>query len=221
MANGRWTTAMEGAVSIEFDHVIRGVSDLDGAGTRLLSEHGLSSVAGGRHPGHGTGNRIVPLGTDYLELMAIVDRAEASESPLGRWVGEALRDGDRFLALCLRTGSLDLVAERLGLETLAMSRSKPNGETLRWRLAGLDRMMGPERLPFFIQWDVPLDRHPGREPADHRAAPLGLAWVELGGNARRIHEWVGTDGLDLRVVSGKPGVRALGIRTRAGEITIR
>src|SRR6476469_4083347 len=50
------------------------VTDLDAAGREFEARHRLASVAGGRHPGWGTANRIVPLGDAYLELVAIVDR---------------------------------------------------------------------------------------------------------------------------------------------------
>ena len=73
---------------LAIDHVIVVVDDLDAAAARLLDEHGLASLPGGRHEGHGTGNRIVPLGPDYLELMAVVDADEAVGSPLGAWVAE-------------------------------------------------------------------------------------------------------------------------------------
>ena len=41
------------------------------------------SVAGGAHEGVGTHNRLVPLGADYVELLAIADPDEAAASPLG------------------------------------------------------------------------------------------------------------------------------------------
>jgi len=208
-------------MGIQIDHVIYGVQYLEAGAKLIESRHGLASKVGGRHPGHGTGNRIIPLGPDYLELMAIIDRTEAFESPLGRWVGEQVQNGDRFLALCLRTDDLDAVARRLDLETLSMSRKTPEGGTLSWRLAGLDRMMSPERLPFFIQWNVPPEQHPGRDEAAHRVRPLGISWVEMGGDAKRLTEWIGTDQLELRYVSGEPGIRAIGIGTEAGEITLR
>jgi hypothetical protein len=50
-------------------------------------------VAGGRHPGWGTANRIVPLGNTYLEVVAAVDAAEADGSPFGRWVAAAPSGG--------------------------------------------------------------------------------------------------------------------------------
>src|SRR5262245_6695165 len=73
---------------LALDHVIVVVADLDSAAGRLYREHGLASVAGGRHAGHGTGNRIVPLGSTYIELMAVVDPDEAASSPVGSWVGQ-------------------------------------------------------------------------------------------------------------------------------------
>jgi hypothetical protein len=33
----------------------------------------------------------VPLGDTYLELIAVVDEAEAAQSPVGRWVAEMQR----------------------------------------------------------------------------------------------------------------------------------
>jgi hypothetical protein len=52
---------------LALDHVIVMVQDLDAAARRCYEATGLASVAGGRHPGHGTGNRIVPLGGSYIE----------------------------------------------------------------------------------------------------------------------------------------------------------
>ena len=74
---------------IELDHVLIAVTDLDAAGREFEAHHGLSSVAGGRHPGWGTANRIVPLGDTYLELVAAVDAVEAAGNPFGRWVAAA------------------------------------------------------------------------------------------------------------------------------------
>ena len=55
----------------------------------LAADFDLPSVDGGRHPGWGTANRIVPLGDTYIELVTVVDEAEAAQSPFGRWVASA------------------------------------------------------------------------------------------------------------------------------------
>jgi len=96
--------------------VVLAVRDLDAAGTRILEQLGLGSVPGGRHPGWGTGNRIVPLGEEYVELLAVADPAEAASSPVGTWIANASRSRDRLAAWCVSTDDIDGIARRLGLE---------------------------------------------------------------------------------------------------------
>jgi hypothetical protein len=92
------------------------VSDLDAAATRFSEEFGLGSVEGGRHPGCGTANRIVPLGSDYVELIGVVDRAEAAASDFGRPVMEAVAGGDRLMGWAVATDDLQSIVSRLDLE---------------------------------------------------------------------------------------------------------
>jgi hypothetical protein len=66
------------------DHVLLPVADLEEGARRLHERFGLQSVAGGRHPKMGTANMIVPLGLQYLELIAIVDRRRLREAG---WAG--------------------------------------------------------------------------------------------------------------------------------------
>ena len=107
------TTYSAGVLAI--DPVIVLVEDLDAAARRYDEHKGLGSVPGGRHPGHGTANRIVPLGGSYLELMAVVDRVEADSSPLGRWVRRRLGEvGESPGALCLRTDDIEGAARLTG-----------------------------------------------------------------------------------------------------------
>ncbi len=155
------------------DHVIVVVEDLETAARRYDDELGLASVAGGRHVGHGTGNRIVPLGSSYIELMAVVDRDEAATSPVGSWVQRRLAEvGEGPGALCLRTDDIDAVARRTGHQPLAMSRTRPDGVQLDWHLVAHDAAFG-EGLPFFIQWHVDDADHPGAARVEHRVAAVG------------------------------------------------
>src|SRR5436190_1349123 len=112
------------------DHAVLGVRDLEVAGRRLQEQFGLGSVVGGAHAGWGTGNRIVPLGRDYIELMAVVDEDQASGSPVGRAVRERVAEGDRWLCWCVATDDLDGTAARLDLAVDAGSRLRPDGTTL-------------------------------------------------------------------------------------------
>ncbi|MGE3812986.1 MAG: VOC family protein, partial [Candidatus Nanopelagicales bacterium] len=70
---------------LALDHVVVGVADLDRAQERLRGL-GLTALPGGSHPAWGTANRIVPLGSSYLALVAVVAPAVASTSAFGSWV---------------------------------------------------------------------------------------------------------------------------------------
>ena len=71
---------------MELDHVLIAVTNLEAAAREFETRHRLSSVEGGRHLAWGTANRIVPLGSSYIELIAVVDEAVAGDSAFGRWV---------------------------------------------------------------------------------------------------------------------------------------
>ena len=99
------------------------VADLATAAREIEARHGLTSLEGGRHPGWGTANRIVPLGDTYLELVAVVDEDEAVRSRFGSWVGTAHPGLVRPLGRAVRTEELDVVAVRLGLDIVPGSGS--------------------------------------------------------------------------------------------------
>ncbi len=204
---------------LAFDHVIIVVEDLEQASAELHREHGLGSVAGGRHVGHGTVNRIVPMDDSYLELMAIADSAEAEESPLGRWVLWRQAAGGGVSALCIRTDEIGMLGRRLREEPSPMSRMRPDGVELSWRLAGLGEML-LKGLPFFIQWDMEPGDHPGRMPVTHERGVGGIAWVELGAESDEIQHRLGPHSLDIRLVDGEPGPRRVGIARPDGELVI-
>jgi Glyoxalase-like domain len=202
---------------LAIDHVIVLVEDLDAAARRYDELKGLASVSGGRHPGHGTANRIVPLGSSYIELMAVVDPIEADSSPLGSWVKRRLADGgDGPAALCLRTDDIEGAARRTGCEPLRMHRTRPDGVQLDWCLVALDAALS-EGLPFFIHWFIDDVDHPGRELVEHRCAAVGIDWVELGGDKDRLASWLGPHELPLRHVEGPPGPHRMAVATVNGE----
>ena len=185
------------------DHLIVCVADLEEAAGRYRSELDLESAPGGRHAGHGTQNRIVPLGSAYIELVAVVDQDEGRASPFGRWVAaNAGEPGAQ--ALVLRTNDLDEVCERLGFEPNSMSRLRPNGFELMWRLAGLERMIS-HHVPFFIEWGVEDANLPGRTLVEPANRLQGIDEVILSGDAELLTRW--TTGCEqVKVEQGQPGV---------------
>ncbi|MEE8497323.1 MAG: VOC family protein [Acidimicrobiia bacterium] len=202
---------------IEIDHVIVLVPDLDRAGDEFLDRFGLSSVPGGRHAGHGTGNRVVPLGPDYLELMAVVDSAEAAESPLGRWAAAHTTTDLTPAALCLRTDDIGSISAVLGEEPEAMSRRLPDGSVLSWHLAGLSGMLGPDNLPFFIEWHCDPADHPGATQVDHRIATSGITGVQIGSPGSLEPILTAIDGV---TIADGVGVIATTIGSADGPITL-
>jgi len=202
---------------IAIDHVIVLVPDLERGAAQLFDRFGLSSVPGGRHAGHGTGNRVVPLGADYLELMAVVDPVEAAESPLGRWAAAHTTADLVPAALCLRTDDIDSIATRLGEEPEAMSRRRPDGSVLSWHLAGLGGMLGPDSLPFFIEWHCDPADHPGAIPVDHRVETVGITGLTIGTPGPL--EPLLTD-IDRITIGQGAGVIEATIGTTTGPITL-
>lgn len=205
---------------LAIDHAVVAVTDPESWAARLHDLSGLSAVAGGRHEGQGTGNWIVPLGESYLELMTVVDSAEAEESALGRWVLDQTRNGDRLAAVCVRTDDIDGVAARTGYEARQMSRRTQDDVVLSWRLVGLEAAMSDERLPFFIQWDIDDGQHPGRMPVQNDVEPQDICWVEYGGDSDRLGDWLGDHTLPVRCVDEQPGPRTIAIRTNKRIVRI-
>jgi len=209
-----------GAV-IALDHVILGAPDVDALAERLESRHRLPSQPGGRHAGLGTENRIVALGDAYLELMGVADHDEAAGNWFGNWVLERVAGGVAFLGWCVRTDDLDSVCARLELEPQPMSRTRPDGVELRWRLAGLDRATVDPSLPFFIQWEVPDDQLPGRIGTAAQAADARVAAVEVGADEAALREWLGEDLGEVRLVDGPPGVQSVTVAGAGGTEVVR
>jgi len=203
----------------QVDHVVWGVHGLDAAAATVLERYGLASVPGGRHPGWGTANRIIPLGESYLELLAVVDPDEAAADPVGRGLAALLSRGEGLLLVCLRTDDLDDIAARLELPVDAKSRLLPDGTRIGWRTAGLAAALANPSLPFFIEWAVAPDRHPGRMVADHSVVDPALVSVTVGASPAELETWLGGEVVPLRC-AGRPGVNEVTLSTATGELQI-
>jgi hypothetical protein len=182
---------------MRIDHVIYGTSDLDAATARIAADLGLAAVAGGRHDGQGTHNRIVALADgSYIELLAIADPGEASGSVLGALVQAAIARGDGLLAWSVAVEDVAPVAARLGTEVVIVGRDGMTG-----RLTGAAEALTEPCLPFFVE-------RPGAGPGD------AITWIEIAGDAARLEHWLGGARLPVRVVAGAPRVRALAVGGR-------
>jgi hypothetical protein len=200
---------------VQIDHVLLPVADLDSASTRLRDKYGLSSQPGGAHPQWGTANRIVPLGGQYLELIAVADPELAAGNPFGQWVSRAAANGDVLAGLMVEPDDFDATCARLSLTPMPGQRTRSDGTSSVWRLAGVAEAIS-RTVPCFISWERRDDVFDG----DAGVGASGIAKLELGGDADAISAWLGepVDGLEL--VGGAPGIRSLTIKTGNGDVVL-
>jgi hypothetical protein len=196
------------------DHIILAVADLDAAARSLRERTGLAAIPGGTHPDWGTANAVVPLRGAYLELVTVADPAVAAGTAFGRAVAAA---GDGALAgWAVGVDDVDAVADRLGVAVVRGRRAVTGGGTLSWAMVGVEEAL-PRDLPFFLRWDD-ARANPARAAAPHDVEPLGVAWVETGGDATALAAWLGPHDLDVRAVPGAPpGLRRAAIALRDGR----
>src|SRR5438445_10211776 len=168
------------------DHILIAVTDLAAGARWLDAEFGLRALPGGRHPGAGTANMIVPLGAAYLELIAVVDPEEAATAPTSVRITRAVAEGRRFATWAVRTGDLGALREHLQQagwklpEPNQGSRLRPDGVTLRWRTQFLAPLGESSVLPFVIEWSLPPGMHPGEMAVDHPSGARGIRRARLG-----------------------------------------
>ncbi|MBJ3777275.1 VOC family protein [Acuticoccus mangrovi] len=158
------------------DHVVILVPDLADAMARYEAL-GFVVTPGGRHD-IGSHNALIGFGeTGYIELIAF-ERA----NPQHRWY-QALAHGGGLIDVCLASDDIDQDAAALTgagvpmAPVVAMSREKPDGTCLAWRLSfpeGADAGV----MPFIITDDTPRDlRLPAA--AAHPNGVTGIAAVRI------------------------------------------
>ena len=215
------------------DHVLLPVGNLDDAAQHMQDRYGLQANPGGRHATGGTANYIVPLGLQYLELIAVVEPAEVRDSHLGARVMQAVSEGRTFVAWALRTTDLDALRARLlgaGWELPPIaegSRRRPDGQVLSWRTQDVEKgATGPSAIPFVIEWKIPDGLHPGEAAATHEHGATSIKRVVVGARdpekvRRRLALLLGESGMYEVRESGSDGVEELVLAHADTETVIR
>jgi hypothetical protein len=166
---------------------------------------------------------IVPLGDQYLELLAVVDEQEAAASPMGRPVLEALASrGEGLARWSMQASDLNGIACRVGLEVQHRHRTLPSGEIVRWRSVGVDEAWSQPWRCAFMAWEDQA-RHPGRMPHRHRCQADGIAWIEVGVPDRfELADWLGEAvPADVKpLTQATLGPTRMALRTASGELAL-
>lgn len=171
-------------VLTRIDHVMIGVADLE-QGIAAYTRMGFDVHPGGIHPGRGTHNAIAFHRHDYLELLAMRDRAEyaaATNVPgaPGGGLVEFLARGGGLRYIVVQSDDLagDVMAmRRRGVDVSDAahgSRRTPSGQELRWKIATLGAR---NALPLvFIQHLTPLAERQRQGPraGEHPNGTLGI-----------------------------------------------
>ncbi len=165
-----------------FDHLVIAVSDLGRAVTSYRAL-GFDVVPGGRHEHHGTHNALIRFGgLDYIELLGVYDAEKAAGSAFsGRRLAEFVRGREGGLVgHCFATDDIEHEVRRAGeagiemVGPFEMRRARPDGRTLKWRLAVPFDVPWRRRWPFIIEWD---------DPDEERLAVEGAGEHENGATA--------------------------------------
>ena len=204
--------------------------DLEAESRRLFDAYGLEAIAGGRHPGVGTANMIVPLGDTYLELITVVDADEARNNLRSIRVTRALDQGRTFVTWAARTEALDALRRGLAAAGRSVfpiefgSRVRADGRLLRWRTMELAPPEEDSCLPFCIQWDVAPDDWPGRSASyagDAAMTNVLLGHPDPDAARRELHELLETAAGFTVAQAATPGVTGVELVVAGARLTIR
>ncbi|WP_405095688.1 VOC family protein [Micromonospora sp. NBC_01412] len=208
------------------DHVMLAVPDLDAARAAFTACFDRPSRPGSRHPGWGTTNAVLRFADSYLELITVVDRAEAAGRPASRRMTDVIDAGGGWVSAVLAAEDLPSTCAALAGRGIPVSPPiggesvRPDGRRRRWRVGAHGEEFRTGRLPSLIEY---LDPWPeaAPDPAELRRGGVhGLAGVDIavtdidaaaaeygvlfGGPPRRGErsaEWTLPDGRTLRLLA--------------------
>jgi hypothetical protein len=146
------------------DHLVVAVRSVEAAEAELSRALGVAFTGGGRHEAMGTYNRLAFVGDSFIELIGVFDRglveAAGGSFPVGdaalAWL-DAGRQGLVTFALATddvagEVALLRMEGSSIG-EPLAGSRTRADGEVVRWSTA-FPPALSPELPPFLIEHEL-------------------------------------------------------------------
>jgi glyoxalase-like protein len=203
------------------DHLVWGGSDLEWEIDRIERLTGVRAVPGGRHPGEGTRNALIPLGAAmYLELIGPDPSQEPVPQP--RWFDLDTLLSPRLITWAVKTTDLDhraAAARNAGVllgEVRSGRRELSGGQVLTWRLTYPDVRAGDGLVPFLIDWGE------GSHPSE--AAASGARLVDLRAEHPTpavIIEQLNYLDLDLDVLPGPRPALVATLDTPRGLVELR
>jgi len=139
------------------DHLVYSTRDLEHTVAELERRIGCRASPGGRHPGRGTRNAIIPLGARcYLEIVG----PDPSQPPptQARWFSVDSLKQPRLVTWAANAARLEESvnqARQRGVPlgpVMTGSRRRPDGVTLQWRFTDPTTVIADGLVPFLIDW---------------------------------------------------------------------
>lgn len=189
------------------DHILLGCSELE-HGIALVEERtGVRAAFGGVHPGRGTQNALLSLGTRrYLEIIA----PDPKQSGTPQYPIITKLTEPRIIGWAAHPGNLQSLAAKLAQSGVATdgptpgSRRRPEGRILQWKTLTLQKDAAA-LLPFFIEWSAG-SIHPS---ADSPKGCSLLRFEAASPDPKALSKKFALLGLDLPIVKGdNPQLRA-------------
>lgn len=158
------------------DHVLIGVRDLDAAVRTFRDRLGFHISGGGEHPGRGTGNKLIVLDPEYIELIYVTDEQLAPP-----FLVEYLRkhgDGPAMYAISSDNIDADVAADQARGAPFRDPRPgqlvAPTGRR-GWKSTPIEAP-GGKRFPFIIQHETTgaEKRHKLAAPSEPLPQPNGV-----------------------------------------------
>ena len=212
---------------MRLDHVsfAAGPDGLASTAQRIAGLLGTEFVDGGVHPRFGTRNVVLPLAAHtYLEVVEVLDHPASDKAPFGQAVRARSALGGGWLGWVIAVDDITVLEQRLGRESVAGNRRRPDGTELLWKQIGVNGLISDPQLPFFVQWLSPDGLHPSIGGEDDWA----LACLEIAGDPQRVSEWLGEtveaplEDVKVEWVAphGTPGIIAAQFQTPSGLVRV-
>ena len=206
------------------DHLVYATRDLSATSDDLAARTGIEPSGGGRHDGFGTQNRLASLGGgSYLEIIGPDPAQPQAATPLPYSLHSL--DEPRLMGWAVATSDLEgALARARGAghdpgEIVPMSRTRPGGEMLSWRMTLCEEMPGSNVIPFLIDWGAtPAGAHPAA------TSPAGLELVGLRARhpeAARIQVVLDALGVGIRVEEAPQAALEATLATPRGRVVLR
>ena len=215
---------------MRLDHLsyAAGPDGLAGTAKRIGDLLGEEFRDGGIHPRFGTRNMVLPLtqGT-YLEVVGVLDHPASDKAPFGQAVRAHSECGGGWLGWIVSVRDIREVEQRLGRESAAGNRHRPDGVELKWKQIGVKGLQSDPQLPFFVEWASPEDQH----PSTGSSGAVHLDTLEIAGDPHRVNDWLGNsvegphgplEDVQVEWVAphGTPGIVAAQFSTANGLVRI-